>query len=132
MWSICRMAFFFTTPNSTKMPSSENMSMAKPKMTTLAMANGKVSGNDIKMVIGCSHDSNCAARIKYMNTIDMSRPSAKLLPVCAMSFVAPTPVKWKLGGRFCSSTASRMASWIFDSSTPGAALAMSVIWRSRM
>ena len=29
-------------------------------------ANGSVSGSDSRIVTGCSHDSNCAARIRYM------------------------------------------------------------------
>ncbi len=41
-----------------------------PKITIEISANGSVSGSDSRIVTGCSHDSNCAARIRYMNTSD--------------------------------------------------------------
>ena len=33
-------------------------------------AKGSVRGSDSRIVTGCSHDSNCAARIRYMKTSD--------------------------------------------------------------
>lgn len=59
--SICRMAFFFTTPNSTRMPSCVMM-FSEPRMARMdSSANGTVSGSDKRIVMGCSHDSNWAA-----------------------------------------------------------------------
>ena len=69
-WSICRIEFFFTTPNSTSRPSPEKMFSDCWKMMSESSANGSVSGSDSRIVTGCSHDSNCAARIRYMNTND--------------------------------------------------------------
>ena len=40
------------------------------KMISDSSANGSVSGNDSRIVTGCSHDSNCAARIRYMKMND--------------------------------------------------------------
>ena len=40
-------------------------------------ANGSVSGSDSRIVIGCSHDSNCAARIRYMKTSDSTNAIRK-------------------------------------------------------
>jgi hypothetical protein len=40
-------------------------------------ANGSVSGSDSRIVIGWSHDSNCAARIRYMNTSDSTNAMRK-------------------------------------------------------
>ncbi len=61
-------------------------------------ANGSVSGNDSRMVTGCSHDSNCAARIRYMKTSDSrnavtkfcaARPSSRERPVNAPRYSPP-------------------------------------------
>ena len=76
-WSICRIEFFFTTPNSTSRPSAEKMFSDCRKMMIDNSAKGSVSGSDRRIVIGWSHDSNCAARIKYMNTSDSRNASTK-------------------------------------------------------
>ena len=47
------------------------------KMMIDSSANGSVSGSDSRIVIGCSHDSNCAARIRYMKTSDSTNASTK-------------------------------------------------------
>src|SRR6478735_5899310 len=60
------MLFFFTTPKSTSRPSIENMFRLCLKMSRLKNANGTVSGRELRMMPGYSHDSNCAARIRYM------------------------------------------------------------------
>ena len=61
VWSICKIEFFFTTANSTRMPNSEKMFSDWSKISSDTSANGSVSGSDSRIVIGCSHDSNCAA-----------------------------------------------------------------------
>ena len=62
VWSICKIEFFFTTANSTSMPSSENrFNDWLNKIRATPAQTGSVSGNDSKIVIGCSHDSNWAA-----------------------------------------------------------------------
>ena len=78
-WSICRIEFFFTTPNSTSRPSAEKMFSDCRKMMIDSSANGSVSGSDSRIVIGCSHDSNCAARIRYMKTNDSTNASTKFV-----------------------------------------------------
>ena len=76
-WSICRIEFFFTTPNSTSRPSAEKMFSDCRNTMIESSAKGSVSGSDSRIVIGCSHDSNCAARIRYMNTSDSTNASTK-------------------------------------------------------
>ena len=46
-----------------------------PKMMIDSSAKGSVSGSDVRIVTGCSHDSNCAARIRYMKMSE--RPNAR-------------------------------------------------------
>lgn len=46
-WSICKMEFFCTTPNSTSSPSIENISSWMPNKITAINANGTVSGRQI-------------------------------------------------------------------------------------
>ena len=41
-----------------------------PVMISEIRANGTVSGNASRIVIGCTHDSNCAARIRYIKIMD--------------------------------------------------------------
>ena len=48
-------------------------------------ANGSVSGSESRIVIGCSHDSNCAARIRYMKTSDSTNASRKFCAARASS-----------------------------------------------
>ena len=88
-WSICRIEFFFTTPNSTSRPSAEKMFSDCWKMMIDSSANGSVSGSDSRIVIGCSHDSNCAARIRYMKTSDSTNASTKFCAARPSSFDRP-------------------------------------------
>ena len=76
-WSICRIEFFFTTPKSTSRPSAEKMFSDCRVMMIDSSANGSVSGSDSRIVIGCSHDSNCAARIRYMKISDSANAIRK-------------------------------------------------------
>ena len=78
-WSICRIEFFFTTPNSTSSPSAEKMFSDCLKMMIDRSANGSVSGSDSRIVTGCSHDSNCAARIRYMKISDSDEGEDEVL-----------------------------------------------------
>jgi hypothetical protein len=48
-----------------------------PVMMIESSANGSVSGSDRRIVIGCSHDSNCAARIRYMKTSESTNAIRK-------------------------------------------------------
>ena len=41
------------------------------------------------MVMGCSHDSNCAASTRYMKMNDSPKASMKLLPARAISLERP-------------------------------------------
>ena len=58
------------------------------KMMIDSSAKGSVSGSDSRIVIGCSHDSNCAARIRYMKTSDSTKASTKFWPR-ARQFLRP-------------------------------------------
>ena len=60
------MAFFFTTPNRTMIPSIDRIDSDWWNISSDRSANGTVSGSEIMIVTGCSHDSNCAARTRYM------------------------------------------------------------------
>ena len=70
MWSICRIEFFFTTPNSTRMPSAEYRFSVFPASHSDSSAKGIASGSDSRIVTGSTRLSYCAARIMYMNAID--------------------------------------------------------------
>ncbi len=52
-------------------------------------ANGSVSGNDSRIVTGCSHDSNCAARIRYMKMRDSANAMRKFCAALPSSFDRP-------------------------------------------
>ena len=69
-----------------------------PVMMIDSSANGNVSGSDSRIVTGCSHDSNCAARIRYMNTSDSpkairkfcaARPSSRDRPANRVLYPGP-------------------------------------------
>ena len=70
VWSICRMAFFFTTPKSTSMPKREYRLSVPPASHRDKNANGTDSGRDSRMIAGWPRLSNWEARIMYMKTID--------------------------------------------------------------
>ena len=76
-WSIWRIEFFLTTPNRTSSPSAEKMFSDWRNTMIDSSAKGSVSGSDSRIVIGCSHDSNCAASIRYMKTSDSRNASTK-------------------------------------------------------
>ncbi len=61
------------------------MSSDCPSISSDRIANGTVSGSASKIVIGCSQDSNCAARIRYMKMNDIPKARMKALPVRAIS-----------------------------------------------
>ncbi len=54
-------------------------------------ANGIVSGNDSMIVVGCSHDPNWAARMRYMKM--------KLIPIATKNPVTARPVSFVEPGR---------------------------------
>ena len=66
MWSIWRIAFFFTTPKSTSTPSAEYRLIVLPVSQRDSNAKGTESGSDSKIVNGCTMLSNWEARIRYM------------------------------------------------------------------
>ena len=89
VWSICRMAFFLMTANSTRMPSAEKMFSDCPSKMSERIAKGRVSGSARRMVMGCSQDSNCAARVRYMKTMASRKASMNERPALAISLVRP-------------------------------------------
>src|SRR4029079_6477003 len=93
MCAICKIEFFFTTPHRTRIPSIVKMSSDDLRKISDTSANGTVSGSDSKIVIGCSHDSNCAARIRYMNRNDRPKAKANAAPVRLISFDCPNAEK---------------------------------------
>ena len=99
-------------PNSTRMPSTEKMFSDWPKISSDSRANGKVSGSASKMVNGWIHDSNCAARIKYMKMNAMPNAVTKATPAFFSSLERPVgPVSYS-GPRPCFFTIASMASTI--------------------
>ncbi len=78
VWSICRMAFFFTMPNSSSRPSPEKMFTVWPAISSSdTMPNGTASGSVIRIVIGWMKDSNCAASTMYIKMNVSENASAK-------------------------------------------------------
>ena len=69
---------------STSRPSAVKMLSDWWKRISDSSANGIVSGRQSRIVIGCSHDSNCAASTRYMKTNDSAKASTK--------FIAARPV----------------------------------------
>ena len=63
-------------------------------------ANGSVSGSESRIVSGWSHDSNWAARIRYMKTSDRPNASMKARPVRASSRERPANLVRYSGPRF--------------------------------
>src|SRR5580704_10125106 len=55
------MAFFFTTPKRTMIPSADMIESSCRNSRSESRANGMVRGSDSMMVTGWSHDANCAA-----------------------------------------------------------------------
>ena len=63
-------------------PSAENMLSDWSKMSSEISAKGSVSGSESRIVIGWSHDSNCAARTRYMKMNESAeRPCRNALAV---------------------------------------------------
>ena len=113
------------------MPSIVKMSSDCRSISSETSANGTVSGSDSRMVIGCSHDSNCAARIRYMKMNDIPKARMKALPVRAISFDWPNGTKRYCDGRFISLTVFSSAAPTSPEPTPGAVLARKVTCRWR-
>ncbi len=78
VWSICRMAFFFTMPNSSSSPNPDMMVMSCPVTSMAKSPNGTASGSVIRIVTGWMNDSNCAARAMYMKMKASANATAKL------------------------------------------------------
>ena len=57
-------------------------------------AKGSVSGSDSRIVIGCSHDSNCAARIRYMKMSERTNASTKFCAARPSSRDRPVNAPW--------------------------------------
>ena len=69
--------------------------MSKPwwRIFSEMSANGTVSGNARRIVIGCSHDSNCAARMRYMKMKASPNAIRNAPPVRLSSFDWPNAEK---------------------------------------
>jgi len=133
MCAICKIEFFFTTPNNTRMPSMVKMSSDDFKKSSDTSANGTVSGSDSRIVIGCSHDSNWAARIRYMNRNDRPNANMNASPVRLISFDCPNASKLYSFGSFRSLTAASSAAPTSPEPTPGAVFARNITrrWRAK-
>ena len=77
VWSICKIAFFFTTPKRSSRPRPEKMFTDCPVKSSERMPNGMASGSVKRIVTGWMNDSNCAARIMYMKTKESTKASMK-------------------------------------------------------
>ena len=71
-------------------------------------ANGSVSGSDSRIVIGWSHDSNCAARIRYMKTSDSRNAVTKFCAARPSSLDRPTSTPRYSGPAFSFVNSARM------------------------
>ena len=76
------------------------------KMMSDISANGSVSGSDSRIVTGCSHDSNCAARIRYMKTNDSAMAVRNAVAVRFSSRERPTKSARYSGPKFRSRAAA--------------------------
>ncbi len=97
-----------------------------PKMMIDSSANGSVSGSDSRIVMGCSHDSNCAARIRYMNTIDNRNAMRKFCAARPSSLERPAKRVLYPGPMFNDSAARVIAAMAGVCETPGSRPAKTV------
>jgi hypothetical protein len=77
VWSICRIAFFFTTPKRSSRPRPEKMFTDCPVRSSERMPNGMASGSVSRIVTGWMNDSNCAASTMYMKMNESVMASRK-------------------------------------------------------
>ena len=85
------------------------------KMMIDSSAKGSVSGSDSRIVIGCSHDSNCAARIRYMKTSESTNASTKFCAARPSSFDRPAERALVVAARAsASSNSAWIAFWMAD------------------
>ena len=77
VWSICRIAFFLTMPNSSSRPRPEKIFTVWPAISSDRIPNGTASGRVSRIVIGWMKDSNCAASTMYMKMKVSEKASAK-------------------------------------------------------
>src|SRR3954447_12228394 len=94
-------------------------------------ANGTVSGRERRMMSGMLHDSNCAARIRYMKTNDIENASRKPIASSEDVFDRPVGSRRYSGGACAASKADLTALTTSLSPKPGATLAMNVTCRCR-
>ncbi len=83
------MAFFFTTPKSTRMPSAEYRLSVLPLTSSDQSANGTDSGSESRIVSGCTRLSNWLARIMYMSTTESRKAQRNSLKVRSSSRPRP-------------------------------------------
>ncbi len=81
-----------------------------PKATIDISAKGKVSGSAIKIVTGWSHDSNWAARTRYMKMIDSTKASRKFLAALPISLEVPVVPVAYVESSFSALTSRSIAS----------------------
>src|SRR4030095_5474097 len=110
------MAFFFTTPNKTNMPSAEYRVKLWPVTHNEKSANGTAKGSDSRIVNGCVRLSNSEARIIYMNTTDKLNAMRNSVNVRSSSRPRPVMTVEYPAGIFRSRAASDSA-W-FRSASP--------------
>ena len=90
-----------------------------------------VSGSDNRMVTGCSHDSNWAARIRYMNTNDSTMALRNAVAVRLSSRERPTKSARYSGPKSSAAAASAIACCAAPCDVPGSMLAFTVTCRCR-
>ena len=73
-------------------------------------AKGSVSGSESRIVTGWSHDSNCAARIKYMNTSERYEGNQEVLSGTAQLARAAREARAVPGPMFSASAERCIAS----------------------
>ena len=103
-----------------------------PVMMIESSANGSVSGSESRIVIGCSQDSNCAARIRYMKTSDSPNAIRKFCAARASSRDRPANRVVYPGPIPSDSAALVIAAIAGVCETPGSRPANTVTWRWRL
>ena len=83
------MAFFFTTPKSTRMPSAEYRLRVLPVYQSENKAKGTDRGSESRMVRGCTRLSNWEARIMYMKISDRMKAQMNSTKVFSNSLPRP-------------------------------------------
>src|SRR5262249_11022867 len=119
-------------PKRSKMPRAEKIFRVCPAIAVESNANGIESGSVNRIVTGWMNDSNCAARIRYINTNDKRNASRNELYARCSSFDWPVTPDEYSGGRLRSLTYEMSLFNASDSDALGGKLELIVTTRCRL